>query len=242
MPSTASSARISSAICGRPARSLAYDRVSCAITLISRTPCPASMRASATTDSGVRLWNLPRIDGDRAERADAVAALGDLQVGASGARRAGAAASVSSYRCVRPASTYTPRERPATASSRICGDVLELAGADEGVDLGQLLGQLGAVALGQAARDDQRAQAAALLLVGQLEDRVDRLLARARDERAGVHDRDVRVGQILGDRAARERELPEHDLGVDLVLRAAERPEEDAGRGGGGRHRRGRLA
>ena len=143
---------------------------------------------------------------------------------------------------MRPASTYTPRERPAQRVLEDLRDVLELAGADERVDLGQLLGQLGAVALGQAAGDDQRADRAALLLVGQLEDRVDRLLARARDERAGVHDRDVRVGEVLGDRAARERELPEHDLGVDLVLRAAERPEEDAGRGGGGRHRRGRLA
>ena len=48
---------------GRPWRSLAQESVSCEMTLSSRTPCPASMRASASTESSVRLWNRPRIAG-----------------------------------------------------------------------------------------------------------------------------------------------------------------------------------
>ena len=178
---------------------------------------------------------------DRTEGTDPVAPFSDLQVGGvAGAEQEPRRRLVVQVRAAR-VHVHAARA-PRARVFQNPGDVLELAGADERVDLGQLLGELGAVALGQAARDDQRPERPALLLVRQLEDGVDRLLARARDEGAGVHDRDVRVRQILGDRAARERELPEHDLGVDLVLGAAERPEEDAGRGGGGRHRRGRLA
>ena len=56
---------------------------------------------------------------------------------------------------------------------------------------------------------------------------------RAVDERARVHDRDVGVLEALGDRVALEGQAPEHDLGVELVLRAAEGAEVDEGLGGG---------
>ncbi len=93
--------------------------------------------------------------------------------------------------------------------------------AHHGVDLGQLGGQLVAVALGQAAGDHQAGAVAPV--VGQRQDGVDRLLAGLVDERAGVDDHDVGgggvvgLGEPVGDQAAVEL------VRVDLVLGAAER-------------------
>jgi hypothetical protein len=60
------------------------------------------------------------------------------------------------------------------------------ARAEHGVDLGDLLAQLVAVALGQAARDDEALADAGLLERGHLEDGVHRLLLGAIDEGARV--------------------------------------------------------
>jgi hypothetical protein len=75
------------------------------------------------------------------------------------------------------------RRRARRPASRAGGVGVE---AEDGVGLGQLLGELLAVPLGQAAdRDDLRAG------VGGAEQRVDRVLLGALDEAAGVDDDDV---------------------------------------------------
>ena len=64
-----------------------------------------------------------------------------------------------------------------------------------------------------------------------LEDRVDRFFLRGIDERAGVHHEDV---GLLGDGSDFHSVLqhtPEHDLGVDQVLRATQADHADFGGG-----------
>src|SRR5207302_757089 len=72
-----------------------------------------------------------------------------------------------------------------------------------------------------------RAAAPALLELGELEDRVDGLLARSIDEGAGVDDEALGVLGALGERKAGLGEHPEHQLGIHLVLRTAKGREMD---------------
>src|SRR4030095_2570441 len=77
------------------------------------------------------------------------------------------------------------------------------------------------------AGNDERPARAVLLQLRQLEDRVDRFLAGAVDEGARVDDDALGV---LGRRRERKAGLgqhAEHELGIDLVLRAAERRQMD---------------
>ena len=106
-------------------------------------------------------------------------------------------------------------------------DLRDLAGAEDGVDFRNLGLQLVAIPLRQAAGHDQPLQRSGLLQLGDLEDRVHRLLFRAVDERARVDDDDV---GLLG---ARREGVPrlfreaEHDLAVDEILRTAEGDKTD---------------
>ena len=88
----------------------------------------------------------------------------------------------------------------------------------DGVDLGDRVADLAAVALGETAGDDETG--AVLAAVGQRQDRVDRLLARRLDEGARVDDDDVGIGRRGHEPIGQERagEL----VGIDLVLRAAQ--------------------
>src|SRR5207249_1983004 len=106
-------------------------------------------------------------------------------------------------------------------------DAREVRGAEDPVDLGHLLEDVRAVALGEAAGDDERPAGAALLEPGELEDRVDRLLARAVDERAGVDDEALGVLGPLCQRESGFGQHAEHQLGIDLVLRAAQGRQVD---------------
>ncbi len=83
-------------------------------------------------------------------------------------------------------------------------DGFELAGADDGVDLGDVLADLVAVALDEAAGDDELLGAAAvgLLVLDHLEDGVDGLLLGGVDEAAGVDDEDLGVFGVGGELAA----------------------------------------
>ncbi len=105
-------------------------------------------------------------------------------------------------------------------------DMRDVAGAEHGVDLRDLLLQGVAVAFGEAAGDDQPA-AGGLLPGGHLQNRVDRLLLGAVDEGAGVHDDDVGAVGVGRDLVAGLFSCAEHDLGIDEVLRAAEGNEAD---------------
>ncbi len=70
--------------------------------------------------------------------------------------------------------------------------------AEHGVGLGQLVGELLAVALGEAAdRDDLLRAAAVALEVGGLEQRVDGVLLGLLDEAARVDDGDVGLGRVV---------------------------------------------
>jgi hypothetical protein len=74
-------------------------------------------------------------------------------------------------------------------------DGFEFAGADDGVDFGDVGADLVAVALDEAAGDDEALGAAAVgdLVLHHLEDGVDGLLLGGVDEGAGVDDEDVGV-------------------------------------------------
>ena len=69
----------------------------------------------------------------------------------------------------------------------------------------------------------RREQLAVALLLRHLEDRVDRFLLRAVDERAGVHDEHVSVLGVGRDLVSRLLGEAQHHLAVDEVLGAAER-------------------
>ena len=70
--------------------------------------------------------------------------------------------------------------------------------------------------------------APAFLYSRHLEDRVDALLFGGVDERARVDDDDVGALGRVDQRVAGGLDLAEHQLGVDLVLRATEGHEVDA--------------
>jgi hypothetical protein len=98
---------------------------------------------------------------------------------------------------------------------------VQLGRPQDAVDLGNLLEHVGAVALGEAAGDDERPAGATAFELGQLEDGVHRLLARPIDEGAGVDDEALGLLGARGGREAGRREHPQHQLGIDLVLGAA---------------------
>jgi hypothetical protein len=99
----------------------------------------------------------------------------------------------------------------------------QLAGADDGVDLWDILLNLVTVAFNQAAGDDDALGLAAILLLvlDHFEDRVDRLLFGRVDEAAGVNDDDLGVFSIRRQFGSIVVEQPHHHLGVNEVLRAA---------------------
>ena len=204
---------------------------------------------------GLQLPQRPRgepaaVGRDRAERAHAVAAAGDLEVGPDAARR-GAHGERGVRRCLRSGPGCGPRQhRQGTArrclrrratSQRGGHELRQTRVGVEPVDarhLRQRLGQLRPVALGHAT-DDEDGDRPPLTArrVRRLEDRVDGLRARLLDERAGVDQHAVGVGDVVGDlqtgRDQRARDL----VGVDLVAAAAQGDDRDPRGGGGLRHR-----
>ncbi len=98
---------------------------------------------------------------------------------------------------------------------------------DEGVDLGEGLGQLVRRAGHQAPRQDEPLQARGLLERGKVERLLDRLAASRIDEPAGVDEHDVRSIEVIRDVVPPRREQTSEPLGVDRVLRAPERDDRD---------------
>ena len=93
--------------------------------------------------------------------------------------------------------------------------------ADHGVHFGDLLLDLAAVALGQAAGDDDL-QIGVLLLVGAgFEDVFDGLGLGALDEAAGVDQNDVGLTQLGHSLVPGRQQDVDHAVQIDLVLRAA---------------------
>ena len=119
-------------------------------------------------------------------------------------------------------------------NARSVQDVFELTGADDCVDLGDVLPDLVAVALHQAAGDDDALGAAFGLVLDHLEDGRDRLLLGGVDEAAGVDDDDLGVFGVGGEGGSVVVEHAHHHFGVDEVFGTAKRDEADLGPCGDG--------
>ena len=117
-----------------------------------------------------------------------------------------------------------------------CGEnIFQFAGADDGVDFGNVFANLVAEALDQASGDDEFFRLASGLVRGHFEDGVDRFLLRAFDERAGVDDDHVGVFGAAGEFGSGAGEQAHHDFAVDQVLGAAQADEAHLLRAFGGR-------
>ena len=158
--------------------------------------------------------------GDDAEGAGAIAPFGDLDV--RGVRRLRAAPR---RRVVVEIGRRVDDAQAVDRPGDRLGDGADLVGADELIDLGHLRRQLFRVALRQTAGDHQPLAAPRLLVLGHLENGVDRLLLGLADEAAGVDDDDLgglgRRDQLV----SRIGRVSEHDLGVDAIFRAAKGDE-----------------
>ena len=113
------------------------------------------------------------------------------------------------------------------------GDVGVVVEAQDGVGLRQRLGQVLAVALGEAAHRDDRLRAAGLLEVGGRQQGVDGVLLGRLDEAAGVDHDGVGVVRVVDQLEAAGVQPAGELLGVDLVAGAAQGHQGD-GHGGGG--------
>ena len=105
------------------------------------------------------------------------------------------------------------------------GDLLAAEHADDLIDFGHLFEQDVALPLGHAAGDDHRPDLARLLQCEHLADDGERFLPGRLDEAAGVDDDHVGPVGVRLKGVAVLGELAEHPLGIDGVLRAAQRNE-----------------
>ena len=107
------------------------------------------------------------------------------------------------------------------------GDLFEFVGAENSIDIGNVLLNIGAKPFDKAAGDHQTLGFARLLVFGHLEDGIDGLLFGRINEAAGVDYDDVGVGGLRREFVTSRDELAHHDLCVNKVLRAAETYKSD---------------
>jgi hypothetical protein len=101
-------------------------------------------------------------------------------------------------------------------------DLRDLVNTHEGVHLRQELGQFVAKPLWETAGDDQTlTPVLRLAQCRRFQNRINALLLRRINERAGVHDHHVRLGSVAGDLDAVLQQRADHHLGIHEVLRAA---------------------
>ena len=100
-------------------------------------------------------------------------------------------------------------------------DGFEFAGADDGVDFRNAFADFIAIALDEAAGDDELFGVTLGFEAGHLEDGVDGFLLGGIDEGAGVDDEDFGLFGTGGQARATAVEEAHHDLGVDQVFGAA---------------------
>jgi len=106
-------------------------------------------------------------------------------------------------------------------------DGFEFARAYDGVDFRDALADLVAIALDEAAGDDELFGVAFGFEAGHLEDGVDGFLLGGVDEGAGVYDEDLGLFGAGGQARAAAVEEAHHDLGFDQVFGAAEADKAD---------------
>jgi hypothetical protein len=94
-----------------------------------------------------------------------------------------------------------------------------MSGGDKQVNLGERISQLLPVTQGQASGDDQECRA---VLRSVIEYGVYGFLDRWLDERAGVHDHDLRTRRIFGVYESAGNHNREDTLRIHPVLRASE--------------------
>ena len=155
---------------------------------------------------------------NRAERAAVRAALADA--GVRGVGRGGQHAVVGVVGVVVHAVGL------AHAAKRLfqrVGQLLILVDAHQQVDFRNLLHQILLVALGKAARDHQRTALADLLVPRHVENRVDGLLLRRRDEPAGVHHQHIRLRGIVRQLIPVLPQQPQRGLAIHAVLITSQR-------------------
>jgi hypothetical protein len=108
-------------------------------------------------------------------------------------------------------------------------DVLHFAGTHDNIHFGDLFEDLLAIAFDQAARHDQLARRAELLVLGHFEDGLNRLLFGRGDEAARVHHKHISLVSARSQLAAAARKDSHHHLAVDEVFRASQADESDFG-------------
>src|SRR6266568_8317091 len=103
-------------------------------------------------------------------------------------------------------------------------DGLQFASPHDSIHLWNILADLIAVPLHQAARNDQPLSLAAIcnLVLDHLQNRIYRLLLGRVDKTTGVDDENLRVLGTRGKLPASAMQQAHHDFGIDQVFRAAE--------------------
>ena len=96
--------------------------------------------------------------------------------------------------------------------TRCFQDRFQFAGSDHGVDFRDVSADFVAVALDEAARDDELLGAAMGFVAGHFENGVDRLLPGGVDKGAGVDDEDLGIFGAAGQAGAGAVEQAHHDL------------------------------
>ena len=106
-------------------------------------------------------------------------------------------------------------------------DRFDLAGAQHGIDLGDLFPELVSVAFDQAARDDQPTRAARAFVLSGFENCVDRFLLGRFDEAACVYNQRLGLFRSLCEFVPASLQEAHHDLAIHEVLGASEADEAD---------------
>ena len=156
---------------------------------------------------------------DRAERAGAVAALGDLEISHVPGRDAHPAAILERHRRRRAEDAPLVPQAADEALGRL-GDIVAREDADHRIEPGKLVEELFFLPLGEAASDDHAASSPRLLQVEHLADDPIRLLPGGIDEGAGVDDDQIGAVGPGDELPAILPQQSEHPLAVNEVLRA----------------------
>ena len=149
---------------------------------------------------------------DHAEATEAVAAIGDLDVGDSALDGALDLRNIGGNLALDAQHAIDDRH-----------DAILLVGLHKGSDLGQLIGQIVAIARRHTAAHDDGARTNAVLnLVGELERGLDALGRCGGEERACIDDGDIGILWVECLLVARGGQKRTHAVGVNLVLSAPE--------------------
>ena len=106
-------------------------------------------------------------------------------------------------------------------------DSFEFVGAEDGVDIGNVLLDIGPEAFDETAGDHEALGFAGSFVFGHFQNGVDGFLLGGVDEAAGVNNDDVGIGRLGSKLVAVCHELAHHDLGINEIFWAAETYKSD---------------